>query len=403
MKNYKLTLNACYLGTVSQTVVINLTAILFTALGEQFNLSYTQLGALVFINFITQVAVALIFGAVVDRYGFRRFIVGAHIAAAVGLGWFAATPLLPFPPYAMLVMGTFIFAVAGGFFELLISPIVNSIPTIPVDKKSSAMSIVHAFFCFGHVAVALFTTLLLFVFGREAWPIATLFWLLIPLGNSVLFAICPLAPPIPQKRQSPARGIIRQPLFILLAFTIAFSGASEIAFSQWISTFLEQIVELPKVVGDIAGVGLFATMMGISRIGYGILRQRGTPWLPSQSRLMLMGSALAILSYIMMAGAFHPALGLLACAICGLGVGLLWPGVLSLSVKTYPMAGTWMFAIMASAGNIGSAAGPSVFGVIADHLSLRAGYLLMAVLPLSALVCIMMFRRMTARGSGGVI
>jgi len=389
--SYKLTIRACYLGTICQAVIINLTAILFVPLGEQFGLSYTQLGALVMVNFIVQVSISLIFGPLVDRFGFRRFIVLAHIAAVAGMAWFAAAGRVPVDPYIVLLSGTMIFAVAGGFLELLLSPILNAIPT---DEKSSAMSILHAFFSFGHVGVALLTTVFLFVFGREAWPFVLLFWGIIPLVNGILFAICPMASPTPIKEQSAARHIARQPLFILLVCAILFAGASELAFSQWTSAFLEQVTGLPKVLGDIAGVGMFAAMMGVSRLGYGILKKKGVRWLPSQARLMLMGSALALVCYIVMAVSTNPVLALMAAALCGLGVGLLWPGVLSLSVEAFPMAGTWMFAVMAAAGSSGAAAGPSVLGVIADYSGLRAGFMFTAVFPLGSVVCLGLYHKL---------
>ena len=388
--NYRATIRSCYLGIICQAVIVNLTALLFTALGEQFSLSYTQLGALVLINFITQVAVALIFGNLVDRVGFRPFIVTAHIGAAVGFALFAAAPWLPFEPYVVLVIGTFIFGAAGGFMELLLSPILNAIPS---DEKSSAMSILHAFFCFGHIGIAVGTTLFLFVFGRDAWPIVVVIWLLLPLLNAFLFSRCPIAPAVPVARQSSVRDALRKPLFLTLVLMILLAGASELTFSQWASAFMEEAMGLPKVVGDIAGVGMFALMMGIGRIAYGIFKQRGVPWLPSQSKLMLMGSALAAGSYVIVAVTHNPFLGLLACALCGLGVSLLWPGTLSLSVQAFPRAGTWMFAIMAAAGNIGAAAGPSTFGVIADFGGLRMAYMMTAAVPLLSVLILVLFHR----------
>jgi len=361
---------------------------------QQFHLSYTQLGALVMSNFAIQVAVSLVFGPIVDRFGFRRFIVGAHIAAVVGMAWFAAAGQVPIDPYIVLLSGTIIFAVAGGFLELLLSPILNAIPT---DEKSSAMSILHAFFCFGHVAVALLTTVFLFIFGEGSWPFVLLIWGTVPLLNIFMFALCPIAEAIPVSKQSKAKKIARQPLFIVLVCTIFFAGASEIAFSQWASAFLEQVMELPKILGDIAGVAMFAVMMGISRLGYGILKKRGTKWLPAQSQLMLIGSGLALACYILMATTQSPALALIACALCGLGVGLLWPGALSLSVDAFPMAGTWMFAIMAAAGSSGASAGPSLFGVIGDAAGLRVGFLVTAVFPLGGVVCLGLYQRLTIR------
>ena len=389
--SYKPTIRACYIGIVCQAVIINLTAILFVPLGEQFGLSYTQLGALVMVNFAVQVAVSLIFGPVVDRFGFRRFIVAAHVAAVVGMVWFAAAGRVPVDPYIVLLSGTMIFAVAGGFLELLLSPILNSVPT---DEKSSAMSIMHGFFCVGHIAVALLTTVFLHVAGRDAWPVVLLLWSIVPLVNGFLFARCPMAKTMPPGEQSPAGKVFRQPLFIVLVFAILFAGASEITFSQWTSAFLEQVMELPKILGDIAGVGMFAAMMATSRLGYGLLKRKGARWLPGQSVLMLIGSALAVGCYVIMAFTASPVLALIACALCGLGVGLLWPGVLSLAVDAFPTAGTWMFAILAAAGSSGASGGPSLFGVIADLGGLRAGFGVAAVFPLGAVVCLWLYHRL---------
>jgi len=398
-KSYKQTVRACYIGTVCQAIIINLTAILFIPLGYQFGLSYTQLGALVLVNFAVQVSVSLIFGTIVDRFGFRRFILVAHFLAVVGMAWFAATPVVPINPYITLMTGTVIFAVAGGFLELLLSPILNSIPT---DEKSSAMSIMHAFFCFGHLVVALLTTLFLLIFGREAWPVVVLVWILVPMVNLFFFAVSPMVTPVgtdtvsdtKDRSLGSARTILRKPLFIVFIFAIMFAGASEITFSQWTSAYLEEVIGLPKVVGDIAGVSMFAAMMGVCRIGYGILRRKGVLWLPSQARLMQMGGLLALASYMLIAATANPMLALLACAICGLGVGLLWPGTLSLAVDAFPTAGTWMFAVLAAAGNIGSAVGPSAFGVIADGVGLRAGFFAMTVLPVGAVICMCLYHRL---------
>jgi len=364
---------------------------LFVPLAQQFGLSYTQLGALVMVNFGVQVSVSLVFGPIVDRVGFRPFATGAHFAAVIGMGWFALAGRVPVDPYIVLLSGTVIFAFAGGFLELLLSPILNAIPT---DEKSSAMCILHAFFCFGHVAVAFLTTMFLFVLGLESWPLIVLAWGLVPLINGFIFAFCPIAKAVPVNEQSPAKDILKKPLFIVLVLAILFAGASEIAFSQWTSAFLEQIIGLPKILGDIAGVGMFAAMMGVSRLGYGILKKRGVSWLPKQSRLMLIGSGLALVCYIVMAATSSPVLALMACALCGLGVGLLWPGVLSLSVDAFPMAGTWMFAVMAAAGSGGASVGPSVFGVVGDGFGLRAGFMVTAVFPLGSLICLKLYHKL---------
>ena len=383
--DYRLTVKACYLGIVSQAVNVNLTAILFTTLGEGFGLSFSQLGSLVFINFSTQVGVALAFGRIVDRYGFRRFITAAHFVAAAGLWLFAASPFLPVPAYFAFALTTFVFSFAAGLMEVLISPVLNAIPS---DEKSGAMSVLHSFYCFGQVAVVFGTTLFLQFFGREYWQIVVALWALLPFAGGILFLICPIANAPPPEKQTKLPW--RSPVFLSILAIIIFAGAAEITFSQWSSAFLEISIGLPKITGDLLGVGTFALMMGAARISYGVLAKKRPI---NQGSLMRLGALLVTACYALLAFSHNPVTALLACALAGLGVGLLWPGSISLAVGAFPLAGTWMFAIIAAAGNIGSAAGPQTFGLLADALDLRTAFMITAILPFLCAIFIHIFIR----------
>ena len=83
---YKSTTYACYLAFIVQAIVVNLTPILFIPLMERYGLTYTQLGLLVLINFITQVTCDIVFSKPLDRYGFRPFVVAAPILVLLGFG-----------------------------------------------------------------------------------------------------------------------------------------------------------------------------------------------------------------------------------------------------------------------------------------------------------------------------
>ena len=111
--SYKTTINACYIGHVVQATVVNLTPILFIPLREQFGFSFGQLGLLILINFITQVASDITFSHAVDKYGFRPFLVGAHIMTIVGFIVFALSGLFMTNPYIGFVCGTIIFSASG--------------------------------------------------------------------------------------------------------------------------------------------------------------------------------------------------------------------------------------------------------------------------------------------------
>ena len=404
--SYKSTTIACYIGNFVQAVVINLTPILFIPLREQFGLSFGQLGTLILINFFTQVLCDILFSGMVDKYGFRRFVTIAHLLAALGFILFAAAPFLfPKNPYTGFILATIVFSGSGGLLELLLSPIVNSIPT---DEKATAMSVLHSFYSWGQVAVVIITTLFLFLFQKTSWQMIVLIWAILPVINFFLFMKVPLAPPIPEEHRQGMKDLLFKPFFIVSLLAIMFGAMAELCISQWSSAFMEKAMLLPKTVGDILGMCFFAAMMGVGRLFYGIYGER-----IKVANIMLIGAGLSILCYLAVALSPFNSIALLACGLCGLGVSLLWPGTLVLAAEKYPLAGAWMFAILAAAGDIGASVGPWLIGIISEtgqslvwvkqvaaelsltleQVGLRLGMLVGALFPVGALVCIIWMKK----------
>lgn len=397
--SYRSTAIACYIGNFVQSIVINLTPILFIPLREQFGFSYEQLGLLILINFVTQVLSDIGFSGVVDRFGYRPFVVASHALTIIGFGLFALAPLLFSNAYIGFVIATVIFSASGGLLEVLLSPIVNSIPT---DEKAMAMSVLHSFYAWGQVTTVLLTTLFLFFFGKAAWQIIVALWMIVPLFNFFFFMKVPMAPPIPEEHRQGMRALITKPFFIVAFFAIIFGGAAENALAQWTSAYMEKAIALPKIVGDTAGMCMFGFMLGLGRLLNGTFGNRF-----NLSRLMQWGSLFAVVCYLVVALSPVPMLSLVFCALCGFMVSLLWPGTLSLSAERYPYAGAWMFAILAAGGDIGCSAGPAIMSVVAERapglpmfagflqgsmtpeqFGLRLSMLVGALFPIGAFVCL---------------
>ena len=398
--SYRLTVKACYMGLFVQATVVNLTPILFIPLREQFGFSFGKLGLLVLINFITQVLSDILFSHAVDKYGYRTFLVGAHLTTIAGFAVFALSPLFMSNPYIGFVIGTIIFSAAGGLLEILLSPVVNAIPS---KAKSSSMSLLHSFYAWGQMAVVIVTTLFLFVFGRQSWPVIMLLWTIPPLINAMLFSIAPFAPSVPEEHREGFRTHLKNKFFIVAVFAIAFGGASEIIMNQWVSAFMEKVMLIPKVLGDVSGMAMFALMLGLGRLLHGKYGEK-----LDLIKIMLWGCAVAFACYLIVAFSGIGILSLLACAVCGIAVSLLWPGTLVLTSERFPLAGTWLFAFLAAGGDIGASVGPWIVGVVSDNaikvnllaqignrfgldqiqLGMRTGILIGALFPLGAFLCL---------------
>ncbi len=362
LKSYRATTVACCMGNFALALIVNFLPVIFIPLREQFGLSFEKLGLLVGINFVTQVVTDLTFSRVADRYGARPFVVGGLVLCSAGIVLLAVCGLTMQNPYPGFVAATMLYSCGGGLMELLLSPIVDAIPT---DEKTTAMSILHSFYAWGQVAVVLLTTCALLVFSAASWPYVALCWAVVPLANAVLFTRVPIAPQLPAETRMPVRVLLAQKAFIIGLFVITFSGMSEVAMSQWASATMEKALGLSKVAGDIAGLCMFGVMLGVGRMLYGIFGARVRVY-----RVMVLGAAMAIVCYLTVSLVMWPPLALAACALTGIAVSLLWPGSLSLASRRFPLAGVSMFAIMAAGGDIGAAAGPTIIGFLADRLPL---------------------------------
>ena len=187
--SYTHTILASYLGYITQAVVNNFAPLLFLTFRSQMGLTLEQITLLTTLNFSIQLLVDFLSVKVVDRIGYRPCVVAAHLFSAAGLASLAVLPQLLGNAYAGLMLAVTLYAMGGGLIEVLVSPIVEACPT---EKKEAAMSLLHSFYCWGHVAVVLLSTLFFRTVGVERWPVLACLWALLPLGNALLFLRVPI-------------------------------------------------------------------------------------------------------------------------------------------------------------------------------------------------------------------
>lgn len=390
--NYRHTQYACYLGYITQAIVNNLAPLLFVIFQQAFAISLEKITLLVTGNFCLQLLVDLIAARFVDKIGYRPCVVAAHLFAAAGLIGMGAFPRLFPDPYAGLMLAVGLYAIGGGLIEVLISPIVEACPT---ENKASVMSLLHSFYCWGTVGVILLSTLFLQVFGRNSWSLLALLWAILPLCNAVYFTQVPIAPLTQEGESLPLGKLFSMKLFWVFALLMVAAGACEQAMSQWASAFAESGLGVSKAVGDLAGPCMFSVLMGLSRVAY-------AKW---GGRLSLLNCEIACglccaEGYLLAVLAPHPALALVGCGICGVSVGILWPGTFSVASRHCPKGGTAMFALLALAGDLGCTSGPTLVGMASGLLGgqLKAGLLLAVVFPALLIGAALACKRLLARG-----
>lgn len=383
---YEHTIYASYIGYITQAIVNNFAPLLFLTFASDYDLSLDKITLITTINFAVQLLVDLMAAKVVDRIGYRICVVTAHIFAALGLIGMAFLPTLLGNAYVGIMVSVVLYAIGGGLIEVLISPIVEACPT---TKKEAAMSLLHSFYCWGHVGVVILSTAFFSAFGIENWKLMACIWAVVPLFNVFYFALVPIYH-ITEGHERMALGtLLRQKVFWLLMLVMICAGASEQAMSQWASAFAESALQVSKTVGDLAGPCTFAIFMGTARALYGKYSDK----IPLK-KMMLGSAVLCIVCYIVAALAASPVMGLIGCAVCGFSVGIFWPGTFSIAAWNLPSGGTAMYALMALAGDVGCASGPTVVGMVANANGgdLKTGIMLAMIFPILILIGIPMLR-----------
>ncbi|MBQ8747047.1 MAG: MFS transporter [Clostridia bacterium] len=400
----------CYGGNLSMAVVSTLSPILFLSFREMYGISYSLLGLLVLINFFTQLSVDLLFSFFSHKINIHMSLRTMPVLTIVGLLLYALSPVLfPGNVYIGLALGTVIFSASAGLGEVLISPVIAALPS---DDPEREMSKLHSVYAWGVVFVAIFSTVFLSLFGREHWPWLISAFLLAPLMSVIFFTTSKLPEMKTAEKVSSVLSYFKKPRLWLCVFAIFCGGAAECCMGQWCSGYLEMSLSIPKVWGDIFGVAFFSAMLGLGRSLYGKYGR-------NIHGFLFAGALGAAVCYLTCALSGNAILGLVACALTGFCVSMLWPGMLIVAPEVFPTGGVFIYALMAAGGDSGVAISSQIIGVVTDavmvnesairlaetlgvtaeQIAMRAGMLTAAVFPLVGTVLFAVIWRMHRKGT----
>lgn len=387
-KNYKKTLAACYLGFVTQAITANFTPLLFLTFVNTYGVTFEKIAMIPLVFYLTQLLIDFAATKFADKIGYRTCVVASQVLSAIGLLLMAILPELLSAPFIGILLSVVLYAIGSGLIEVLVSPIVEA---CPFENKDGVMSLLHSFYCWGAMGVILGSTLFFALFGIEKWKVLVFIWALVPLYNAFNFMNCPIEHLVEDGKSMGIRELLKTPIFWLMILLMVCSGASEATMAQWASAFTESAIGVSKTVGDLAGPCLFAMFMGVSRILYG----KFSPKL-DLTKVMLACGTMCVGCYLLASLSTLPILGLVGCALCGLGVGVMWPGSISISSQRCPRGGTAMFAFLALAGDLGAMVSPAMVGGLSEMAggNLKTGLFVATIFPLILVVGLLMLRKL---------
>ena len=378
------------------SVVANISPLLFITFRSLYGISYSLLGLLVLVNFVTQLTVDLIFSFFSHKFNIPLTVKLTPVISLAGLMLFVAAPqIFPSNVYLGLVIGTIVFSASSGLAEVLISPVIDAIPS---ENPEREMSKLHSIYAWGGVFVIIFSTLFLKLFGGENWQILTLILAVVPLVASLLFAGAKIPEMKTPESTTGALKFLKCRELWICVLAIFLGGAAECTMAQWASGYIEIALGIPKIYGDIFGVAIFGLTLAIGRSLYAKFGK-------NVAKVLFIGAIGAFVCYTTAAISNIAVIGLIACAMTGLCVSMLWPGTLVVAAERCPTGGVFIFALMASGGDLGASLGPQLVGLIADlaiasprltsfalnlglspeSLGMRLGMLVGALFPLIAI------------------
>ncbi len=382
--NYKKTLISCYLGFVTQAISANFAPLLFLTFKSTYGITLPQIAMIPLVFYLTQLLVDLAATKFADKIGYRTCVVFSQVLSAAGLVLMAFLPEVLPSPFIGVLISVVLYAIGSGLIEVLISPIVEA---CPFENKEGTMSLLHSFYCWGAMGVIIGSTVYFSVFGIENWKILTVIWALVPLYNTFNFINCPIERLTPDGKSMGIKNLLKTPVFWLMIVLMVCSGASEATMAQWSSAFTELAIGVSKTVGDLAGPCAFAMFMGISRMLYAKFSEK-----LDLTKAMLGCGILCAACYLLASLSSLSIFGLAGCALCGLAVGIMWPGAISLSSKKCSRGGTAMFAFLALAGDLGAMVSPSIVGTLSEMAggNLKTGLLVATIFPIVLVIVLLL-------------
>ena len=384
--NYRKTKLACYLGFVTQAIVANFTPLLFMVFHREYNIPIASMALIPAVFYIVQLITDLLCAKFKD-IDYRRSIIISAITSALGLAGLAFMPTFFQNPMIGIIICVCVYAVGSGLIEVLCSPIIEA---CPFPNKESMMSLLHSFYCWGAVGVIVGSTVFFTLFGLDNWRILACLWALIPLYNIYNFATCPIEPIVQDSEGLGMRQLFGKRIFWLFLLLMVAAGASESSMAQWASAFAEASLGVDKATGDLAGPCGFAFCMGLGRLWYGKKGQE------LDLTAYMTGSGILCFTAYLTASLFSiPLISFVGCMVCGLSVGIMWPGSISLTSARIPGGGTALFALLALAGDIGGTLGPSIVGLYtgSSESDIQSGLLAASIFPVILVISLLALYR----------
>jgi fucose permease len=357
-------------GLLTFGVVLTTLGAVLPLVIERFGIGRAAAGALLFLNTLGIIVGSLLFGPVVDRYGYKEMLLAALAIVIAGMEGIAFAPSMTALRIAVVLAGVGAGMINGGTNAL--------VADISTEDRTGALGRLAIFFGVGAVGMP-------FVLGSllGAFPYPTV---IAALGAAVLIPLVATAAtgfPSPKQAQgfplALAGRLLRDPVLLTLGAALFLESGMELTVGGWTTSFFTQELRSTDRAA-LACLSLYWSGMMLGRIGM-------TRALRVLSPMRLLRSCLTVgfIGCLLFLASRQPVVAALGVFLIGLGFAATFPAVLGMVADRYAALSGTAFSVVMVMALTGGTVLPFVVGVVSAPIGLRVA---LAIVPI-ALVLLM--------------
>ncbi|MFZ2054208.1 MAG: MFS transporter [Candidatus Aminicenantales bacterium] len=346
-------------------LVMAILGAILPSLFERLDFNKSEAGNLFFFMNLAMLGMSVVFGPIVDRFGYRIFLALCSLLVAVSFFFFTVAPT-----YSFLVAAAVLLGIGGGGLNGGSNALTSDLNP---ESRSAALNLLGIFFGFGALLIPLLIGTLLGILGLNTILVVAIVLSLIPFVFFLLLRF----PPAKQAQGFPLRlaaRVVGSPLLWLCGLLLFFQSGNEFTMGGWISTYLnEHFLFSPRTAALVLS-GYWGSMM----LGRLIVSRRLVKVLKNET-LVLASAVLALAATALVAAAPSGPLAALGVVLTGLGFAAIFPTTLAIAGEAFSDLTGTAFSVIFMIALAGGMIAPWLTGKVADASGLRTGLIIPVV------------------------
>ena len=379
MYNKRLVFIAACFGMLIFGIVMAVLGAVLPSIIEKFDIDKIHAGSLFLLMTFGMLIGSMVFGPIVDRYGFKGLLIICAGIIAIGIQGIAFAPSMFLLRISILFIGFAGGAINGGTNAL--------VSDISDERRGSGLAYLGAFFGIGAFGVPLLLGTFLDRFSYETIIAGVGAMIVFPW---LLFVYLRFPKPKHERGFPIAEGLklTKESTLLLFGLILFIQSGMEMTVGGWSATFLIEEVQVDPQRA-VMFLSLFWLGMVFSRLLLGALLVYITAATVFRFSLMLafIGSLLMLLSK-------DPGPAVFGLVLVGLGFAAVFPVVFAYVGNLYSRLSGTAFSVVLVMALTGGMLYPYVTGIIANSFGLRTAlYLIPCSIVISSIVFMIVVRR----------